>query len=127
MAGGVGLLNTVAVDDFNMGGRCAFCPGPESWWLEGWLAGTCCNAVVDFYKWVQSEGGRWADVLVARHRARRPAPASRPALPCLLPPAGAMENKSLNIFNSRLVLATPDTATDMDFARIEGERVLHDI
>lgn len=33
---------------------------------------------------------------------------------------GAMENKSLNIFNSRLVLATPDTATDGDFARIEG-------
>lgn len=35
--------------------------------------------------------------------------------------SGAMENKSLNIFNSRLVLATPDTATDGDFARIEGE------
>ena len=33
---------------------------------------------------------------------------------------GAMENKSLNIFNSRLVLATPDTATDGDFGRIEG-------
>lgn len=33
---------------------------------------------------------------------------------------GAMENKSLNIFNSRLVLATPDTATDFDFNRIEG-------
>lgn len=31
-----------------------------------------------------------------------------------------MENKSLNVFNSRLVLATPDTATDGDFARIEG-------
>lgn len=34
--------------------------------------------------------------------------------------SGAMENKSLNIFNSRLVLATPNTATDGDFARIEG-------
>ncbi|RMZ54832.1 hypothetical protein APUTEX25_000349 [Auxenochlorella protothecoides] len=33
---------------------------------------------------------------------------------------GAMENKSLNLFNSRLVLATPDTATDADFGRIEG-------
>ncbi|KAK9785425.1 hypothetical protein WJX73_000376 [Symbiochloris irregularis] len=33
---------------------------------------------------------------------------------------GAMENKSLNIFNSRLVLASPATATDDDFARIEG-------
>lgn len=33
---------------------------------------------------------------------------------------GAMENKSLNVFNSRLVLATPDTATDGDFNRIEG-------
>jgi len=33
---------------------------------------------------------------------------------------GAMENKSLNIFNSRLVLASPQTATDVDFAAIEG-------
>jgi len=33
---------------------------------------------------------------------------------------GAMENKSLNIFNSRLVLATPETATDMDYSAIEG-------
>lgn len=32
---------------------------------------------------------------------------------------GAMENKSLNIFNSRLVLATPQTATDADYAAIE--------
>jgi aminopeptidase N len=33
---------------------------------------------------------------------------------------GAMENKSLNIFNSRLVMATPTTASDLDFGRIEG-------
>ncbi|KAG2426656.1 hypothetical protein HXX76_012967 [Chlamydomonas incerta] len=33
---------------------------------------------------------------------------------------GAMENKSLNIFNSRLVLASPETATDLDYSRIEG-------
>jgi aminopeptidase N len=33
---------------------------------------------------------------------------------------GAMENKSLNIFNSRLILATPETASDFDFSRIEG-------
>jgi len=33
---------------------------------------------------------------------------------------GAMENKSLNIFNSKLVLASPQTATDGDFASIEG-------
>ncbi|GFR41652.1 hypothetical protein Agub_g2389 [Astrephomene gubernaculifera] len=33
---------------------------------------------------------------------------------------GAMENKSLNIFNSRLVLASPQTATDLDYSRIEG-------
>eukprot|EP00775_Hariotina_reticulata_P008908 gene8909-9085_t len=33
---------------------------------------------------------------------------------------GAMENKSLNIFNSRLVLADPDSSTDSDYARIEG-------
>eukprot|EP00892_Ulva_mutabilis_P003378 jgi/Ulvmu1/1411/UM011_0140.1 len=33
---------------------------------------------------------------------------------------GAMENKSLNIFNSRLVLASPETATDGDFNRIQG-------
>ena len=33
---------------------------------------------------------------------------------------GAMENKGLNIFNSKLVLASPETATDTDFERIEG-------
>jgi aminopeptidase N len=33
---------------------------------------------------------------------------------------GAMENKGLNIFNSRYVLALPETATDEDFARIEA-------
>eukprot|EP01134_Creolimax_fragrantissima_P008128 CFRG8128T1 len=33
---------------------------------------------------------------------------------------GAMENKSLNIFNSRLVLASPDTATDLSYEQIES-------
>ena len=33
---------------------------------------------------------------------------------------GAMENKGLNIFNSSLVLADPETATDLDYERIEG-------
>jgi aminopeptidase N len=33
---------------------------------------------------------------------------------------GAMENKGLNIFNSKYVLALPETATDDDFNRIEG-------
>ncbi|WP_421780366.1 aminopeptidase N [Kiloniella litopenaei] len=33
---------------------------------------------------------------------------------------GAMENKSLNIFNSKCILASPDTATDMEFERIEA-------
>ncbi|MGB5835736.1 MAG: aminopeptidase N [Albidovulum sp.] len=33
---------------------------------------------------------------------------------------GAMENKGLNIFNSKLVLASPETATDLDFERIES-------
>ncbi len=33
---------------------------------------------------------------------------------------GAMENKGLNIFNSRFVLAKPETATDTDFVNIEG-------
>jgi aminopeptidase N len=33
---------------------------------------------------------------------------------------GAMENKGLNIFNSRYVLASPETATDTDFANIEA-------
>jgi aminopeptidase N len=33
---------------------------------------------------------------------------------------GAMENKGLNIFNSRYVLASPETATDEDYARIEA-------
>ena len=33
---------------------------------------------------------------------------------------GAMENKSLNIFNDKLVLANPETATDGDYMRIES-------
>lgn len=33
---------------------------------------------------------------------------------------GAMENKGLNIFNSKYILARPDTATDNDFAGIES-------
>ena len=33
---------------------------------------------------------------------------------------GAMENTSLNIFNTALVLAHPDTATDGDFIRVES-------
>jgi len=33
---------------------------------------------------------------------------------------GAMENKGLNVFNSKYVLARPETATDTDFQGIEG-------
>jgi aminopeptidase N len=33
---------------------------------------------------------------------------------------GAMENKGLNIFNTKFVLARPDTATDADYESIEG-------
>ncbi|MFL5171227.1 MAG: aminopeptidase N [Microvirga sp.] len=33
---------------------------------------------------------------------------------------GAMENKGLNIFNDKYVLASPETATDMDYAAIEA-------
>ena len=33
---------------------------------------------------------------------------------------GAMENKGLNIFNARYVLASPETATDNDYAQIES-------
>ncbi|MEM9147224.1 MAG: aminopeptidase N [Pseudomonadota bacterium] len=33
---------------------------------------------------------------------------------------GAMENKGLNIFNSKYVLASPETATDLDYERIES-------
>ncbi|CAB3674628.1 Aminopeptidase N [Paraburkholderia phenoliruptrix] len=33
---------------------------------------------------------------------------------------GAMENKGLNIFNTKYVLANPETATDTDFANIEA-------
>jgi len=32
---------------------------------------------------------------------------------------GAMENKSLNVFNTALILAHPETATDADFLRVE--------
>lgn len=34
--------------------------------------------------------------------------------------AGAMENKGLNIFNSKYILADTDTATDMDFDAVAG-------
>ncbi|MCP3943169.1 MAG: aminopeptidase N [Desulfobacteraceae bacterium] len=34
--------------------------------------------------------------------------------------AGAMENKGLNIFNSKYILANPETATDEDFTNIQG-------
>ncbi len=33
---------------------------------------------------------------------------------------GAMENKGLNVFNSKFVLASPETATDRDYELIEG-------
>lgn len=33
---------------------------------------------------------------------------------------GAMENKGLNIFNAKYILASPDTATDQDYMDIEG-------
>jgi aminopeptidase N len=33
---------------------------------------------------------------------------------------GAMENKGLNIFNDKVLLASPETATDDDYGRIEG-------
>ena len=33
---------------------------------------------------------------------------------------GAMENKGLNIFNSKYVLASPETATDQDYLNIQG-------
>lgn len=34
--------------------------------------------------------------------------------------AGAMENKGLNVFNTRYILADPETATDGDFDAVEG-------
>ncbi len=33
---------------------------------------------------------------------------------------GAMENKGLNVFNTKYVLASPETATDSDFDHVEG-------
>ncbi len=33
---------------------------------------------------------------------------------------GAMENKGLNIFNAKYILASPETATDLDYMGIEG-------
>src|SRR3546814_3126192 len=33
---------------------------------------------------------------------------------------GAMENKGLNIFNSRYILADPETATEADYDAVEG-------
>ncbi len=34
--------------------------------------------------------------------------------------AGAMENKGLNIFNAKYILADPQTATDQDYENIES-------
>ena len=34
--------------------------------------------------------------------------------------AGAMENKGLNVFNAKLVFASPELATDLDYERIES-------
>jgi len=34
--------------------------------------------------------------------------------------AGAMENKGLNVFNTRYILADPETATDSDYDGVEG-------
>ena len=39
---------------------------------------------------------------------------------------GAMENKGLNIFNTRYVLAKPDTATDIDYQNIESRDIAHE-
>ncbi len=33
---------------------------------------------------------------------------------------GAMENKGLNIFNSKYILASPETATDQDYIHVQG-------
>jgi len=33
---------------------------------------------------------------------------------------GAMENKGLNVFNDKYILVLPDTATDIDYANVEG-------
>ena len=33
---------------------------------------------------------------------------------------GAMENSGLNVFNDKYVLASPEAATDDDYANIEG-------
>ena len=34
---------------------------------------------------------------------------------------GAMENKGLNVFNDKYILALPETATDTDYSNIEGD------
>ncbi len=47
-------------------------------------------------------------------------PTSSPVHTSHTPPISPHLPHSLNIFNSRLVLADADTATDVDFERIEG-------
>ncbi|KAJ9514038.1 hypothetical protein QJQ45_021130 [Haematococcus lacustris] len=90
------LFNIVAVDDFNMGVSAA---------ADGCGAGCRPGGV-----------GGSKNVTMAKRRESREADASGVAHGN----EWAMENKSLNIFNSRLVLASPETATDMDYSRIEG-------
>ena len=98
------LFNIVAVDDFNMGGCVCGC--------GGWVGGCVCGRG----GWAGGRVGGWVGGWAGGLSPTRLLP-----LPTLPPHTGAMENKSLNIFNSRLVLATPESATDGDFARIEGE------
>ena len=71
----------------------------------------------------ETRKGAHAETAAALHDVRHGAGL---LCPCLLTRMWRLPNlfpllAGLNIFNSRLVLATPDQATDNDFARIEGQ------
>ena len=118
------IFNIVAVADFNVG-RQALIPAPPA--LPPHRLPPCrayAPACVG-----REGGGRachiwcaWAEKAVVGLAAcpvRCPLSPTRPSS-LLLGQMGAMENKSLNIFNSKFILALPTTATDAMMRRVEG-------
>ncbi|MGU3541070.1 aminopeptidase N [Methylobacterium sp. A54F] len=102
-----GRLDHVATDFTTMEGRAVRVavyvePG------KGERAGYALDAVVRSMRWDETAFGRPYDLGVFNVVAVSDFN------------MGAMENKGLNIFNDKYVLASPETATDADYANIEA-------
>ena len=80
-------------------------------WSEAWAIARCdyaMESVLAAMRWDEQRYGRCYDLDVFHVVATGDFN------------MGAMENKGLNIFNTKYLLADPDTATDIDYARIEA-------